>query len=81
MYLDFCLGCAKAQTENFERVRHALSDHGAKGRIVEPLFWVIIGLCGVGLLLLRDSIRDTANKRSLELCTTIVHVFLGGWSM
>jgi hypothetical protein len=34
-----------------------------------------------GILLLRDSIRDTANKRSLELCATIVHVFLGGWSV
>jgi hypothetical protein len=31
--------------------------------------------------LLRDSTRDTANKRSLELCATIVHVFLGGWSV
>jgi hypothetical protein len=27
------------------------------------------------------SIRDTANKRSLELWATIVHVFLGGWSV
>jgi hypothetical protein len=30
---------------------------------------------------LRDSIRDTANKCSLELFATIVHVFLGGWSV
>ncbi len=32
-------------------------------------------------VVLRDSIRDTANKRSLELCATIVHVFVGGWSV
>ena len=29
----------------------------------------------------RDSTRDTANKHSLELCATIVHVFLDGWSL
>ena len=34
-----------------------------------------------GILLLRDTIRDTANKCSLELSATIVHVFLGGWSV
>jgi hypothetical protein len=28
--------------------------------------------------LLRDSTKDTANKRSLDLCATIVHVSLGG---
>ncbi len=28
-----------------------------------------------------DSTRDTANKHSLELCTSIVHVFLDGWSV
>ena len=36
--------------ENLERVGHALSDHGAESRIVEPSFWVVMGLCGVGLL-------------------------------
>jgi hypothetical protein len=29
----------------------------------------------------RDSTKETANKRSLELCATIVHLFLGGWSV
>jgi hypothetical protein len=31
-------------------VGHALSDHGAESRIVEPSFWIIMGLCGIGLL-------------------------------
>ena len=50
VYLDFCLGCAKAQTKNLEQVGHASSDHGAEGRIIEPSCWVVMGLCGVGLL-------------------------------
>jgi hypothetical protein len=29
----------------------------------------------------RDSTRDRANKLSLELCTSIVHIFFDGWSM
>jgi hypothetical protein len=29
----------------------------------------------------RDSTRDTANNRSLELCTSIEHVFLDDWSV
>ncbi len=48
VHLDFCLGCTKAKTKDLEQVGHALADHGAEGRIVEPLFWVVGDLCGVG---------------------------------
>jgi hypothetical protein len=48
MYLDFRLGCAKAETKNLERMGHASSDHGAEIRIIEPSFWFVMGLCGVG---------------------------------
>jgi hypothetical protein len=45
---------------------------------------VILGRVRGGVLFIhrelsRDSKRDTANKCSLELCSSIVHVLLDGW--
>ena len=48
--VDFCIGCAKAKSKDLEQAGHALTNHGAEGRIVEPLFWFVEDLCGIGLL-------------------------------
>jgi len=52
VHFDFCLRCAEAKSKDLEQVGHALTNHGEKFRIIEPLFWFVGDLCG-GVVLLR----------------------------
>jgi hypothetical protein len=41
VHFDFCLGCAKTKSKDFEQVRHAPTDNGSDGWIIDPSFWFI----------------------------------------